>query len=353
MLKHNNIMRKRLAASVLSAAILAMTFTGCNGGSNGAKTADTADSSSQDDKISVVATIFPQYDFARQVAGELADITMLLSAGEESHTYEPTPQDIITIQNADVFIYVGGESDSWVDDILASMDTTNMKIVNMMNCVDVVEEELVEGMEDVDEEDSGESDETQEDGENSDSEEDEEEPEYDEHVWTSVENAQIITQEITDALCQADRQNENAYRSSCAQYLSELSQLKKEIESVVENADRNVLIFGDRFPMRYFTDEFGLEYYAAFPGCAEQTEPSAGTVAFLIEKTRDEGVPVVLYMDLSSGKVAETIAESTDTQTAVFYSCHNVSKEDFDNGVTYVELMERNIEVPKIALYDA
>ncbi len=342
---------KRLTAAVLSVSALALMCAGCSGSTDNTLTRDSADTSSQEDKISVVATIFPQYDFARQVAGDLADITMLLSAGEESHTYEPTPQDIITIQNADVFIYVGGESDSWVDDILASMDTSGMKIVNMMECVDVVEEELVEGMEDVDE-DEGES--YADDSESSDTEEDEEdeEPEYDEHVWTSVENAQIITQEITDALCRADRANENTYRSACAQYLSELSQLKREIESVVENADRNILIFGDRFPMRYFTDEFGLEYYAAFPGCAEQTEPSAGTVAFLIEKTREENVPVVLYMDLSSGKVAQTIAESTDAQTAVFYSCHNVSKEDFDNGVTYIELMERNIEALKIALYN-
>lgn len=294
----------------------------------------------QDQKLSVVATIFPQYDFCRQVAGDCADITMLLGPGEESHTFEPTPQDIIQIQNADVFIYVGGESEAWVEGILDSMDTSEMEIISLMEVVDPVEEELVEGMDGYGEdENNGE--------ETADLAED---VEYDEHVWTSIENAQIISQAIADALCDADPTNELTYRSNCEKYLSDLSALRSKFSLVVNNAKRNTIVFGDRFPIRYFAEEFDLDYYAAFPGCAEDSEPSAGTVAYLIEKVKSEEIPVVFYLELSNGKIADTIAESSNAQTAQFNSCHNITKEDFINGVTYIDLMERNVEALEKAL---
>lgn len=333
---------KRFAAVCASVGLIsAFALTGCEFTGN----PDTASESvsENDEKINVVATIYPQYDFSRQIAGDCANVTMLLGPGEESHTYEPTPQDIITIQNADVFIYVGGESESWVDSILDSVDIGSMEIISLMECVDPVEEELVEGMED----DEHEHDEYDEHDESADSAE---EVEYDEHVWTSVDNAQIISQAIADALCDADKANEETYRTNCEKYLSELSNLKKEFNSVVNSAQRNTIVFGDRFPLRYFADEFGLEYYAAFPGCSEQSEPSAGTVAFLVEKVREEKIPVVFSLELSNGKIAQTIAESTGAEVLTFQSCHNITMDDFQNGITYIDLMEQNVEVLKKAL---
>ena len=293
--------------------------------------------SKKDDRISVVTTIFPPYDFTREIAGELADVTMLLGPGEESHTYEPTPQDIIKIQSCDVFIYTGGESESWAEDILSSLDNKSVKVINMMQITDIVEEEIVEGMENDEDEESGDDAESG-------------EIEYDEHVWTSIGNAQKITQTIADVLCDIDEQNSSVYTANCEKYLAELSALKNTFTRIVADGNRKTVVFGDRFPFRYFTEEFGLEYYAAFQGCAEQSEPSAGTVAFLIEKVKAENIPVVFYIEMSNGKVAETIAESTGAKTLRFHSCHNVTMEEYINHTTYIDLMNRNAEALEQAL---
>ena len=347
MINRNNKFKRFTAVILVAVLMISCVFTGCNNASEPKK--DNKATADNPDKLSIVTTIFPQYDFARQVAGDNAEITMLLGPGEESHTYEPTPQDIIDIQKADIFIYVGGESESWVDGILDSFDTKNMEIINMMDIVDVVEEEVVEGMEDHEDEeyDEDEPAETDDRIETADSSE---EKEYDEHVWTSIDNAQIITQAIADALCEIDEPNRAVYTSNCERYLSELSNLKKEFNRIVKGAERNTIVFGDRFPLRYFADEFGLEYYAAFPGCSEQSEPSAGTVAFLIEKVREEEIPVVFYLELSNGKIAKTIAESSNAKALQFNSCHNVTMEQFLDGVTYVDLMTENIEALRMAL---
>lgn len=337
MLKRNNIFfafderrRRFIAAAVVCATVLSCFISGCNFSDKEMIAEETED---EPGKLSVVTTIFPQYDFARQISGDNAELTMLLGPGEESHTYEPTPQDIIEIQNADIFIYVGGESEAWVDDILSAFDTSDMEIINMMELVDVVEEEIVEGMDDEEK-----------------NENDSEEKEYDEHVWTSIDNAQIISQAIADALCEKDEPNSSTYRINCEKYLSELSELKKRFNGIVRAAERNTVVFGDRFPLRYFADEFGLEYYAAFPGCSEQSEPSAGTVAFLIEKVREEEIPVVFYLELSNAKIAKTIAESTEAETLCINSCHNVTLEQFLDGVTYIDLMKSNAEALEKAL---
>lgn len=337
MFKKNNIFfafgekRKRVVAAAAMCAVAMSCFvSGCNFSDKEITAKETED---EPGKLSVVTTIFPQYDFARQISGGNADLTMLLGPGEESHTYEPTPQDIIEIQNADIFIYVGGESEAWVDDILSAFDTSDMEIINMMELVDVVEEEIVEGMENEEKNESN-----------------SEEKEYDEHVWTSIDNAQIISQAIADALCEKDEPNSSTYRVNCEKYLSELSELKKKFNGIVRSAERNTVVFGDRFPLRYFADEFGLEYYAAFPGCSEQSEPSAGTVAFLIEKVREEEIPVVFYLELSNAKIAKTIAESTEAETLCINSCHNVTLEQFLNGVTYIDLMNSNAEALEKAL---
>lgn len=317
---------KKIMPIILAVLIIITVFAGCQ-----TKTDTTK-------KISVVATIFPQYDFVRQIAGDNVDLTMLLSPGEETHSYEPTPQDIIKIQNCDVFIYVGGESDEWIDGILSSINTSKMKIISLMDCVDPVEEETVKGME------HEHSDEEDTDSENS------EAPEYDEHVWTSPKNVIKIVDKITEALCEIDLNNKSIYQENSDNYVDKLNQLDLDFKTVVDNSSRKTVIFGDRFPLRYFVDAYGLDYYAAFPGCSEDTEPSAATVAFLIDKVKTENIPVVFYIEFSNEKIADSICEATGAKKLLFHSCHNISKVDFESGVTYLDLMKQDVQTLKEAL---
>lgn len=290
-----------------------------------------------DGRIRVVSTIFASYDFARQIAGENADISMLLKPGTESHSYEPTPRDIIAIQECDVFIYVGGENDAWVDNILASMDTSEITVIKMIDLVDKYEEEHVEGMEEhVHTEDCH--------------HEHEHHEEWDEHVWTSPVNAIKICKKITEVFCEKDVRNSNLYVENSDKYIQELTELDDYFDDIVENAERKTIVFGDRFPLRYFVEEYNLEYFAAFPGCSTDTEASAATVVFLIDKIREEHIPVVFKIELSSDSLARTIAEDTDTRVMVFNTCHNVTRDEFNSGETYVSLMYRNAEALKEAL---
>lgn len=288
---------------------------------------------SMDEKAKVVTTIFPQYDFVRQIAGEQVNLTMLLKPGEESHSYEPTPKDIIAIQNCDLFIYVGGENDEWVEDILQSVDTRTIRTLRLVDCVDTVEEEHVDGMKE-------------------EHHEEEENGAYDEHVWTAPVNAIKIVEKITELLCDVDNSNEKAYKEAAATYEDNLKVLDHEFKEVVESAPRHTLLFGDRFPFRYFADAYKLDYYAAFPGCASDAEPSAATMAYLINKVKDEKMPVVLKMELSNDNIAKAIAEATGAKVKVFYSCHNITAKQFQKGETYLSLMEKNVETLKEALSD-
>lgn len=281
------------------------------------------------EKISVVTTIFPAYDLARQVAGDKADIRMLLAPGAESHSFEPTPQDIITIRNCDVFIYVGGENDEWVDSILDSVDTGRIKIIKLLDCVDTLGEEIKEGMVGHEDEGSG---------------------ELDEHVWTSPLNAITITNVIRDVLCFTDSANAGVYQANARKYTQKLTELDAAFRDIVENAGRRTVVFGDRFPILYFAKEYGLDYWAAFPGCSAETEPGAATVAFLIDKVKAEQIPVVFKIELSNGNIARSIAEATGAKVLVFNTCHNLTKEKFEGGATYLSLMEENLEALKEAL---
>jgi zinc transport system substrate-binding protein len=283
-------------------------------------------------KINVVATIFPPYDFIRQVGGDRINLTMLLPPGAESHSFEPTPQDIIRIQNCDIFVYVGGDSDAWVEMILESIDTGGMEIVTLMDCVEVVEELIVEGMEE-EEEEEGEG------------------PEYDEHVWTSPQNAKLIVRKIADVLEQRDPANAAEYEKNTAAYLDRLTELDASFRALAGGAKRRTLIFGDRFPFRYFADAYGLNYFAAFPGCSTETECSAATVAFLINKVRAENIPVVFHIELSNEKIADAICEETGAVKRLLHAVHNVSKRDFDQGANYYDLMSQNINTLREALY--
>ncbi|AUS97039.1 ABC transporter substrate-binding protein [Clostridium thermosuccinogenes] len=319
---------KKYTFTVLLLLFLSTILFGCRQSAN----------ANSDEKISVVATIFPQYDFVREIAGDNVDLTMLLPPGSESHSYEPTPQDIIKIKNCDVFICVGGSSEEWLKEIIESMDTSEMKVVYLMDMVDAVEEEIVEGME----EEHGHDDDHE--------DEHEEKLEYDEHVWTSPKNAKIIVQAISDMLCEVDAANASEYKKNTESYLAELDELDAAFQAAVDAGIRKTIVFGDRFPFRYFADAYGLEYYAAFPGCSTETEPSAATVAFLIDKVKAENIPVVFHIELSNEKMADAICEATGAKKLLLHSCHNISKREFERGVTYLDLMKANVEAIKEAL---
>jgi len=281
-------------------------------------------------KINVVSVIFPSYDFVRAIAGDRVNLIMLLPLGSESHSYEPTPKDIITIKDSSLFIYPGGENSAWVERILDTISnlSENMIVLNMLDLVDAVEEEIVEGME-----------------------EDEEEPAYDEHVWTSPQNAKAIVAAITEALCELDNANADFFRQNAAAYSAQLDELDASFRAVVDSAKRKTIIFGDRFPFRYLADAYGLEYFAAFPGCSTDTEPSAATVAFLINKVKSEKLPVIFHIELSNEKMADTISEATGAKKLLLHSCHNLTKNDFEKGFTYLDVQKANVVNLKEALW--
>ena len=292
----------------------------------------TQEISEDSGKINIVAVNFPQYDFSREIAKDKANIKMLIQPGGETHTYEPAPSDIISIETSDVFLYIGGESDEWVESILETLDTGNTQVIRLMDFVDTLDEEKTEGMQsdtDYDEDD---------------------EPEKDEHIWTSPKNAVKMVNAISEALCKADKENEKFYKENTKSYIEKLNGLDEKFRDIVKTARRKELVFGDRFPLIYFTKEYGLKCYAAFPGCSDETEPSASTIAFLIDKVNSDHIPVVMKIELSNGSVAETVASATDTSVETFYSCHNLSKEQFDSGESYISMMEHNTEVLKKSL---
>ena len=276
-------------------------------------------------KLSVVTTAFAQYDFARNIVGEKGEVTMLLSPGEESHTYEPTPADIMKIRECDVFVYGGGESEKWADTILEALPD-GIKTVKMMESVELFEEE---------------HDEHGEEGHNHGDESGE--AEYDEHVWTSPYNAVAITEAISDAIIESDEANEAYYISNTESYTEKLKELDAKFMKAAESAERKTIIVGDRFPLRYLTERYGLEYYSAFPGCSAQTEANPVTISSLIDTVNQLRIPVVFKVDLGTGRVAETISEATGAEVLTLYSCHIVSADDFNNGTGYIELMERNL----------
>lgn len=281
------------------------------------------------DKPKVVAVSFPPYDFARNVAGTSAEVTMLLKPGTESHSYEPTPSDIIKIKECDIFIYTGGESDVWVDEILDSVANPDMKVIKMIDCVEAMEEEHVEGMQhahkhDEHDEYSG------------------HEFEYDEHVWTSPRNAALITKKIAEFLCETDEENREEYTANSENYIRKLDALNNEFEKISADANNKMLIFADRFPFRYFTDEYGFEYRAAFPGCSSEAEPSAKTVSYLIDKVNADNINYVFYIEFSNRKIADAIEEETGAKPLMLHSCHNITADEFENGTSYLELMYNN-----------
>ena len=282
-------------------------------------------------ELSIVTTLFPAYDFAREIAGDRAAVTLLVPPGAEAHSFEPTAKDMIRIRDCDLFFCNGGESEAWVEELLADRE---IETLVMLDCVDALEEEVREGMQEIREV----------------HEHEEEGPEYDEHVWTSRLGARRICQALCERLCALDPEGESVYRANLERYTAELDELDATFRQTVESGRRRTLIFADRFPVRYFVEEYGLEYYAAFPGCADDTEPSARTVAFLIDKVREEGIPAVFTIEFSNEKMADVICEDTGCRKLRFHSCHNVSAEELESGVSYLALMRGNLEALKEAL---
>ncbi len=281
-------------------------------------------------KIKIVVTNFAAYDFVRQIAGDKVELTMVVSPGVESHSYDPTAQDISLIQSSDLFIYIGGDVESWVEKVLGSADTSDVKLLCLLDTVNLIKETEIEGIEE--------------------EHHTHEHEEFDEHIWTSPANAIKMVNGIKSVIIEVDPKNEEMYKNNAERYISEIKDVQSKIQEIVDKKVRNRLVFADKMPMQYFINEYGLEVSAAFSGCSAETEPSSGTIAYLINKVKEEKIPVVLYIELSTGKIAETISKETGCEMLRIESLHNVTKKDFENGETYVSLMTRNLDVLKKAL---
>lgn len=307
-----------------------------------------------DEKYKIVCTTFPQYDWVMQVLGErkdVFDVTLLLDDGVDLHSYQPTAEDIAKIVACDCFIYVGGESDEWVEDALKEATNTNMQVINLLDALGerVKEEEIVEGMEHnhEHEHDEHEHDEYEHDKHEHD------EHENDEHVWLSLTNAQILCGGIADRFAIIDPENEEVYKANAAEYIDELAGLDTQYKEVVEKSEAKAVVFGDRFPFRYLMDDYDLEYYAAFAGCSAETEASFETVVFLAEKVDELGLDSVFVIEDSNQELAETIVQNTKEKSQKIFvldSLQSVTREDMENGVTYLSIMQDNLEVLKEAL---
>lgn len=290
-------------------------------------------------RLQIVASIFPYYDIAKHLTENVGGINveMAVSPGLDSHTFEPTPKDIQKIEAADIFIYNGGTMETWVENVLKSVNRDKKPNLCMMDCLN--HEQILE----VDEREELY-------GEMHEEEEEESEEELDEHIWTSPLLMIQMTDIILDKLCKLDTENQNIYRENAKAYKEQLQKLDLDFRNVVNSAEKKEIIFADKFPLLYFTREYGLTHYAAFPGCSSDMEPSAKTVAFLEDKINEEKVGAVFYLELNSGKVAETIKEDTGVKALRFYSCHNVTGKQFEDDVTYYEMMCENVKNLSVAL---
>ncbi len=325
---------KRITAAAMSLA-LAVCAAGCGSSSAGSL-------SKKDGRLSIVCTIFPEYDWVREVLGSNADnvdITCLINGSSDLHSYQPTADDIMKITSCDLLIYVGGESDTWVGDALKGAVNKDMRTISLVEAVGdtAKEEELKDGMQAEEEEEEGE----------------EEEPEYDEHVWLSVKNAETLCGKIADELSAIDPDNADSYKSNFEAYNAKLETLDNDFKTLADGAQNKTLIFGDRFPFRYFVDDYGLDYYAAFAGCSAESEASFETITFLASKVDELGADTVYTIDGSNGKIAQSVidnSKSKDQKIAVLDSMQSVTQERMDNGETYLSIMQSNYEVLKADL---
>lgn len=381
-------MKKRGLFKIVSAVLMsAFLVAGCTstkgtGSVSSDSTSANSESSSSDKgssakidsdkkKLSVVCTIFPEYDWVKEIIAGKEDkyeVTMLLDKGTDLHSYQPTADDIAKISACDLFIYVGGESDGWVDDALKESSNPNMQVINLMEVMgdSAKEEEVKEGMQAEEEHDHDHDGEAAEHDHDHDHDKeanhdhdhdhdntDEAEIEYDEHVWLSLRNTKKLVAEIEKAVEKIDAENKQVYEENTSKYLSKLDELDKEYEKAVAEAKRKTVLFGDRFPFRYMVDDYGLDYYAAFVGCSAETEASFNTVVFLANKVDELNLPVVLTIEKSDQKIAKTIIENTkekNQKIEVMNSLQSVTGDEAKNGTSYYSVMKDNLEVLKKAL---
>ena len=321
-------MKKKLAL-LLALWIPAAVLSGCA----------PQDDSAASNKLNIVTTIFPAYDWVREILGDetdRAEITTLLDSGVDLHSYQPTVDDIVKISDCDLFLYVGGESDGWVDDALKNAPNKERKVIRLLDVLgdSAKAEETVAGMQE-EEQDH------------------EEEAEYDEHIWLSLKNAQVLVAAISEALQQTDPARKDTYAANAAAYVEKLSALDGEYRAAVDSGKYKTLLFGDRFPFRYLADDYGLDYYAAFPGCSAETEASFETVSFLAGKMDALGLPCVLTIEGTQHKIAETVVQNTaqkNQQILTMDSMQAVTANDASSGVSYLSIMEKNLSVLKKAL---
>ena len=331
---------KKIITLMLVAVLAVCALSGCGTSKSG--------EDKNDKKIKIVTTIFPEYDWVMQILGDKADkadVTMLLDKGVDLHSYQPSTADIAKISEADVFIYVGGESDEWVEDVLKQAKNKNLKVINLMDVMGdkAKEEEVKEGMQPEEEEHAEEAKDGKE----------EEEVEYDEHVWLSLKNAKIFTKKIADVLSEVDKDNAKTYQANYESYAKKLDDLDKKYAEAVASAKNKTLVFGDRFPFRYLVNDYGLDYYAAFVGCSAESEASFETVTFLAKKVDELGLSDVLTIEGKNHKIAKTVIENTkekNQKVLTLDSMQSTTAKDVKDGATYLGIMEKNLEVLKEAL---
>lgn len=331
---------EKLAAMLICMALLACTLGSCTSSGSGTASSGSAGSGTGE-KLSIVTTIFPEYDWVLNILGEKAadaDVCQLLDSGVDLHSYQPTADDIVRLTDADLVICTGGESEAWAEEALQENASPDRRVVRLLDCLGdrVREEETVEGMEEEEEE-----------------EEAEEGPEYDEHVWLSLKNTALICGEIRDALCELDPENSDTYTANAETYLGKVNELEARCQEVVDGSAHKPLLFGDRFPFRYLTEDYGLEYFAAFPGCSAETEASFETIAFLAGKVDELGLDTVLTLEETEPDIARTIIDTTQSKSAQILtmdSMQSAGPEDRDSGVTWLSIMEQNLEVLDEAL---
>lgn len=345
---------KKQFALVLGAILLLSILAGC--GSNAPNASTTNETATE--KLRIAATIFPVYDWVVNILGDNAanaELTLLLDNGVDLHSYQPTVDDIVKISTCDLFIYVGGESDEWVDDALREASNKDMIVLNLLELLGdaVKEEEVVEGMEAEDEHDHGDHDEDPDEDHDEHDHDEEEEIEYDEHVWLSLRNASVLCDAIAEALSALDAENAETYTANAKAYCEKLAALDAKYQEAVDAAPVKTLLFGDRFPFRYLVDDYGLNYYAAFVGCSAETEASFETIVFLANKVDELGLHAVCQIESADGSIARTIQENTqskDQQILTLDSMQSTTSQDLAGGASYLSIMEQNLAVLKAAL---
>mgnify|MGYP001000473289 FL=1 len=337
---------KKIFGLILAGAVL---ITGCT-----AKTEKKDKGDNTKGKLKIVTTIFPEYDITRAIAKDKVDLELMIKPGVDVHSFTPTPQDIKTVQNSDIFVYGGTEHDKWVENLTKSIDMKNKKVVKLVDGIQQLEEESVDGMKHEHHHDDEKEDEHNHDHKHEKKDEhdhkDESEKELDPHYWTSPKNAIQMVKTITNALVEKDPDNAEFYKENAKNYIKQLEGVNKELHDVVDNAKIKKVVIADRFPFRYLFKDLGLEYRALFSGCSVESTASAGQIKKMVDYVKENKIPVVYHIEMGKGELAETVAKNSGAKVKLLHSIHTVTKEDFDKGVTYIDLMKQNVEALKEGL---